>query len=472
MTDTQFGIITSPSGVEVQKLAIQNAFNGIVQELQVSNNTNLAANVLATGRNTASAGAVTLSSASSASASDSAAVDQRPTKKQRTEHNEALDGFLGGADNKWALWRGDDRSPSATVPYTPPQETLTGVNPELLKVCATLCHQMYYVKAQGDFKLPYDARVLFYTDHGIFTDTVPPFAIASHGNSLILAWRGSMSVVDWTSNLAYAPVSSSRLSTIAPNLRLHSSYNSIVESDLALYHNEIMNAINQDDQDITQIIFTGHSLGGGLANVAHIILKSELEQDQTQWKTRRPEGLTCRTVAFSAPMTTLNLESNHSGTFDPTTPTNKFLKKVSDNTCNIIYSFDPVPHAVADLAFLAGTMKNLLPDLTGNNLFTGALLGIFGVESQIQGLLNKLYALADYHHIGKLIYYKHDAAPQPVVLRDSNFLDDSSASQFRGNQAIPTAPRRRGSVKDVVAAHMFFPEAFVDQAYRQVDKKG
>jgi hypothetical protein len=364
--------------------------------------------------------------------------------------------------NPLTLNRSKGLLPSATII---PDGVSTGVEKDILKACATICHQLYKSKSFAALNLPSTVTPLYFEDHGIFKDTVPTFAITSCGKSLILAWRGSTSAVDWTSNLAYAPVLSSRWYAIAPNLRVHSSYNSLVESDLELYQDRIIKTISE--KNIEEIIFTGHSLGGGLANVAHLIVKSQLEQERTPWRTRCPKGLTCRTVAFSAPMTTLNLESKQIGAFDPATPTNVFLRKVSDKTCNIIYSYDPVPHAVGDLMFLVETLTNILPDLI--KIPCGqVVLGLFGVHDKIEDFLKtNLYPLLDNHHLGKIIFF-NKANAQPLILCDSKFLTETP--NLRGKNIIPKPPDGNGSVQKVIDAHMFFPVALVDMQYHLSNK--
>lgn len=269
-----------------------------------------------------------------------------------------------------------------------------------------------------------------------------------------------MSVLDWTSNFAYAPVLSSRWCAIAPNLRVHSSYNTLVESDLTHYHEAIMTELEKI-KNIGDIIFTGHSLGGGLASVAHIIVKSQLEQEGTAWKTSFPRNLTCHTLAFAAPMTTLYTESKQKGIFDAKTPPNIFLKKISDNTCNFVYMFDPVPHAVGDLHYLKEIFISIFPDLKRNIAGNVGAPFLFFVKAdgKINILVNQLFSVSDYQHIGKIIHY--DKKSKHQILRDSSLVDES-LDQFRNNNTIQSPPKK---IDDMVDSHFFFPRSF-SSAYR------
>jgi hypothetical protein len=465
MSQPELETIISPSGVVIQKSAIEQSFNNILREWQESNDTNAAASTAAMPSPQT---AVRYSTHSILSFEDSDDDEQPATKKQRLQQDDVARSAPSFSLFGWGKPNPATVPPSTSVPPTPPEEKSTGVNEKVLKVCATICHQLYHVDSHEEFTLPYNATVDFYTDHGTFHETVPPFAIASYDESLILAWRGSSTLVDWTSNFAYAPVSSSRWNGIAPDLRAHSSYTSLVESDLVVYHDKIMEKINKN-KGINQIIFTGHSLGGGLANIAHIIVKSQMEQKNAPWDGK---DLTCRTVAFAAPMTILNIESKLRGEFNGESDTNQFLKKVSDNSCNIIYSFDPIPHAVGNLSFLIPTISGVMPDLVAELSNSGSIPGSRTMIENLLGgkvrdVLNKLYPLMDYHHIGKIIHYGKAGAP-PVELRDSKLIND--LPDLRGKHVIPTAPNGKGSAQQVIDAHMIFPDAFVDHDFKSNKK--
>jgi hypothetical protein len=294
-------------------------------------------------------------------------------------------------------------------------------------VCATISKQIYKAKSGKDFDLTdtnhHKVEVLHFYDHGILENTVPPFVIAlsTDHNALILGWRGSSTLMDWTSDLAFAPVSSSRWNKIAPNVRAHGAYSALVESDLALYEEIIIKAIK--DNNVSQLILTGHSLAGGMAYVAHVFIEGQLFQPDSIWSKSQidmPTKLTCRTVAFSAPMTILNLNPIDDAT-------NKFLKKVGDNSCNIIFNCDIVPHAVGDLEFLNDVMIEVIHDIEKNIPVWGIIKWLISAQKQLEkkyeGLVEEhLKSIFDvllaYQQIGSVIYY-HDKQATPVRLQDT-----------------------------------------------------
>ena len=351
-----------------------------------------------------------------------------------------------------------------------PSKELTGVDPSLTGVCATISHQIYTAESKDSFKLSdsnHVVEVLYFHDHGDLKDTVPPLVIAVSGDTLILGWRGSQTLMDWLSDAAYAPVLSSRWSSITPNVRAHSAYSALVESDLALYEKTIIDEIKT--RNISQLILTGHSLAGGMAHVAHLAIEGQLSQSGTAWSSLQGQ-LTCRTVAFSAPMTILNMDATRADT-----ETNKFLQRVADHSCNIIFNCDAVPHAVGDIEFLDDIVDDVLPELVKGIPAPRVFTLMFGVEDKLDeafdnfvgnNLKTTLPVLIKYHHIGSIIYYP-DAKADPVLLRDSAFLP-ADVPEFRGYKvALPRDNKEVGAIKQLGDAHLFFPSGL---AYNVDDK--
>ena len=86
---------------------------------------------------------------------------------------------------------------------------------------------------------------------------------------------------------------------------------------------KILKAIKESG--VTQVVFTGHSLGGGVAQVAHLYALSN-------WKEAHPD-VAFRTLTFSAPMTFFFSEDE----FDELEDTDKdklarLKKTLSDDT--------------------------------------------------------------------------------------------------------------------------------------------
>jgi hypothetical protein len=360
---------------------------------------------------------------------------------------------------------GSEISESATTfGVKKPSKELTGVDPSLTDVCATISHQIYNATSKDYFSLSdadHQADVLHFHDHGLLKDTVPPFVIAESGDALILGWRGSTTLMDWASDVSYAPVASSRWSSITQNVRAHSAYSALVESDLALYEDAIIAAVKKNKK-IKQIILTGHSLAGGMAHVAHLFIEAQLSQPDNAWSHLQGK-LTCRTVAFSAPMTTLNLDAEHSDTV-----TSDFLKRVAAHSCNIIYKCDAVPHAVGDVVYLDHVIERAFSEIVKGAhvgpilkmVLSGKGKSFYNGKIVHDKCLPILPVLEAYHHIGNVIYYP-DVTAEPVRLRDTPFLPENVPDFRVYPVALPEKKKSRksddGVVQQLTDGHLFFP---------------
>jgi hypothetical protein len=164
-------------------------------------------------------------------------------------------------------------------------------------------------------------------------------------------------------------------------------------------------------------------------------------------------------------MTTLNLNANDQvdgGTKD-------FLQRVSENSCNIIYNCDVVPHATGDIVYVGNAIEAVLKEVVREKV----PFGRFGrwlsgakdkVDDAFDSLVEKLQptlpVLVAYHHLGNVIYY-HDETSAPVLLRDSMY-HPNTVPEFRDNKdiAFPKENDRKVSVmQQLKDAHLFFPKA-------------
>lgn len=120
--------------------------------------------------------------------------------------------------------------------------------------------------------------------------------------------------------------------------------------------------------------------------------------------------MTVRSIAFSAPMTTVNLSKDDS----------EFLKKVSKNSCNIIFSNDLIPHTPGHIDNVLTWAKNvLLPHLVAKILpcimkwtakwIISSLLSFLKLDESDKGN-DKLRGIKEvcekYKHIGTIIHYE------------------------------------------------------------------
>jgi Lipase (class 3) len=382
---------------------------------------------------------------------------------------------------------------AATVVPERPSPALTGVPFETVSICATMCDQIYYATSLADFDLTHPddptitAEPVLFDNHGALQDVVPPFAVAIKDGTMILAWRGSASIMDWVSDAGYAPATSSRWNKASSsNVRAHSAYASFVESDLSVHETGLMDMIRE--RNIDTLLLTGHSLAGGMAHVAHLALEGQLQTKGSLWHPLQTR-LTVRSVAFAAPMTALINASADSPVDDKT---RTFLAKIAAHSCNLVYGPDIVPHGAGDITYSIDVANALVPEALKVVPYNW-VMRLFGVQRKVNdalgNFLNKdgVRALAkvmvQYQHVGTVVYYpvptpgstdkSTPASSSPVAMRDCQFLPDS-VPEFRGNElvrvpAVAKAAAGNATVavsEQLKVAHSFLMESF---AYNKVD---
>ena len=143
--------------------------------------------------------------------------------------------------------------------------------------------------------------------------------------------------------------------------RAHGMYANFVENTFCQYENQIVDLITK--HSVKRVFFTGHSLGGGLANVAHLAVRGQLALGQADllgsgspWTNPKlaedqVEWLAC---TFAAPATMVR----------PPAGTPQALIKVLDGSSyNIVYGCDAVPRGLGMLTYLDGLLKTVLPEV-------------------------------------------------------------------------------------------------------------
>lgn len=300
-----------------------------------------------------------------------------------------------------------------------PTKEMTGVEPYITQFCSTFSKQLYDCKSSDQFKVStkdHKGELLIFDDHGKLAEATPPFGVLVVGDTMIIGWRGTNSLNDLVNDAANSPQSSFAWRKHAKTIKLQGAMTSIVQNDLVQHETEIIKEIQ--DRGIKEVVVTGQSLGGGCCQIGHLIIRAQMEDEQSPWNVL--EGVNVRSVGFCAPMT-ISLENNASP------ETDDFLKDVNDNSCNMIFSNDVVPRGYGYMSFIDDFVDDSIPDLTNNLPVPKIAKMIFDVRGKLESgfdtfqdvdqISNFIDICTNYRHLGNQIYYETEDS-KPRVLRD------------------------------------------------------
>jgi hypothetical protein len=167
----------------------------------------------------------------------------------------------------------------AFIETLPSSDMTNGIEEYYVRLCATISGCMYSPQPPNIYQfsnldkgynlagvgLNEPPKVLLYDDHGIFEATNPPFSVTVAGKKMILAWRGSHTVMDWVRDFGFYVASSFRWKNVADVVSVQGAYLACVESCMAKHQDFILKKIKE--HDVTEILLTGHSLAGKFSSI-------------------------------------------------------------------------------------------------------------------------------------------------------------------------------------------------------------
>mmetsp|Transcript_17331 Transcript_17331/g.21900 ORF Transcript_17331/g.21900 Transcript_17331/m.21900 type:complete len:517 (-) Transcript_17331:86-1636(-) len=334
-----------------------------------------------------------------------------------------------------------------------PDKSMTGVDGTMTRLCASVAGQIYNSSKAEDFNLSIgdiEADVVHFEDHGTpYEGVTPNMAAVVRGSTMILGWQGSTTISDFIADFNMVPIVSSRWSKVSKEIKVHAGFAANVDNDFALLDSELVKKM--EEHKITELIMTGHSLGGAIAQVAQLCVQAALHDKTSVWsqyKENLAPTFSVRTVAFSAPMSI--------STVAPTSPkTTDFLKEVAAKSCNIIYHLDVIPRAFSQLKFIDDALKNVIEGIDGSDVFKKLNLPQFAsmfvnvqeaILDQYKGVKESkatkpiIDVAKTFNHYGNVIHYENDAA-QPVIYRDFNHDEASCDKKFSDLKWVPQDER-------------------------------
>ncbi len=315
--------------------------------------------------------------------------------------------------------------------YSPKKED-TGVDEAITKLAAALSGQIYGVAKIEDFDLSQPnlkvENVLF-DNHDVLSVVSPYFAGVVADSTMVIGWRGTTDdIMNIITDVNVTPATSARWSNVSTDIKVHGGFHPIVENDFCRWESTIIELMEK--HGITELITTGHSLGGGIATVAHLAIEGDLLKEKSVWKDyadklkSQGKEFKVRCIAFSAPSSIFNVAAPDNAVV------NDFLKKVEDTSCNIIYSTDPVPRLPGYLEFIDTLVRELIPEVKAEVKQSFGFLGsvgarfvdlVAGYETLVKNQKPLVDAMQYCRHVAKIIYYENDAV-EPIRLKDYGVL--------------------------------------------------
>ena len=140
--------------------------------------------------------------------------------------------------------------------------------------------------------------------------------------------------------------------------RAHGMYANFVENTFCQYENAIVDLITT--HKVKRVFFTGHSLGGGVANIAHLVVRGQLALagqagrlgSGSPWTNTNLAEVKWLACTFAAPATIVR----------PAAGT-QLIKDLDDSSYNLVFGCDAVPRGLGMLTYVGDLLKTVvLPD--------------------------------------------------------------------------------------------------------------
>ena len=226
-------------------------------------------------------------------------------------------------------------------------------------------------------------------------------------------------------------LAASRWSHLTKEVYVHGMMLSIVEHTFSQHEDEIVDLIRK--HNVKRAFFTGHSLGGGIANIAHLVVRGQLAKAGSPWA--QVANVSWVACTFAAPQTIVRK-------YKPANAPDLMSQEVDPSSYNIVYGCDVVPRAPGMLNFLGATLVEVLPKLAEEKAdafvesfpligwlhsFAGPVVSVASTFSPVQisdgvKLLKKngvAEAIGQFSHFGTIVYMEASGMRPP----DGSFND-------------------------------------------------
>ena len=146
-------------------------------------------------------------------------------------------------------------------------------------------------------------------------------------------------------------MAATRWSHETEHIHAHGAYVSLVENTFSRHEDAIVDLIEK--YNVTRSFITGHSLGGGLANVAHLVVRGQLKKAVSPWaKLYGKVDWLC--LSFAAPQTIVRLYEPEAAPI--------LIRDLDNSSFNIVYGCDIVPRP-GMLAYVGNLLEIVVPNI-------------------------------------------------------------------------------------------------------------
>ena len=158
-------------------------------------------------------------------------------------------------------------------------------------------------------------------------------------------------------------LAATRWSSETKQTRAHGAYVNLVEDTFARHEDAIVALARL--HKVKRAFFTEHSLGGGLANVAHLCVRGQLNKAGSPWAELKGK-VTWLAYTFAAPQTIVRKYAPEN--------TPRLMADLDDSSYHVVYGCDAVPRYPGMLKYLGAIVEIVAPDIVEDTLLIGPTL--------------------------------------------------------------------------------------------------
>ena len=269
---------------------------------------------------------------------------------------------------------------------------------------------------------------------------------------------------------AHPSLAATRWSSETKHIRAHGAYVNLVEDTFARHEDAIVALARL--RKVKRVFFTGQSLGGGLANVAHLCVRGQLKKAGSPWA-ELDGKVTWLAYTFASPQTIVRK-------YEPDPPP-RLMADLDDSSYNVVYGCDVVPRYPGMLTYLGAIVETVAPDILvdiadeklEHSKYVGTLLKIFPfinnkaknkadaagdkiADAAVKFLKEKGLAevMGRYTHTGTVMY--KETEDQAYVPLKGKAEIQEKLDVVKGDLAFTKLTESQDKTKSLVNAHMYF----------------